>query len=80
MKNLKYLALITQVGLDMITTILFGCFIGYLLDKLFKIDNNIFFTIFMILGVIAGFYGLFKNLSKIIEKKESIKKDGDLDE
>lgn len=77
MKYLKYLTLITQIGLDMVTTILFGCFIGYLLDKLFKIENKIFFTIFMILGVISGFYALYKNMSKIIERKDKIKKEGD---
>ena len=36
MKNIKYLVLITQVGIDIISGIAAGLVIGMLLDKLFK--------------------------------------------
>lgn len=80
MKYLKYLTLITQLGLDMISAILLGCFIGYILDKIFKINSGIFFTIFMILGIISGFYNMYKNMNRIIKEKDKIKKEADKDE
>lgn len=75
MKYLKFLTLITQIGLDMVTIILLSSFVGYLLDKLFKIKNGIFLTIFMILGVLSAFYSVYKNLSKIAGIKKAIEDD-----
>ena len=58
-KMLKNLALISQIGLSMITPILLGVFIGQLLDK--WIGTEILFSItFIILGVGAAFMNLFK--------------------
>lgn len=58
-KILKNLALISQIGISMITPILLGVFIGQLLDK--WIGSEIFFSItFIILGVGGAFMNLFK--------------------
>lgn len=58
-KILKDLALISQIGISMITPILLGVFIGQLLDK--WIGTESFFVItFIILGVGAAFMNLFK--------------------
>lgn len=77
MKHLKYLTFITQLGLNLVTSILLGCLVGYLLDKLFKL-NNIFFIIFMIFGIISGFASAYLNIKKIIDKDN--KKIGEDDE
>lgn len=56
---LKGLALISQIGISMITPILLGLFIGQFLDK--KLDTTgIFAIIFILLGVGGGFVNLFK--------------------
>ncbi len=68
MKHLKYLTFITQLGLNLVTSILLGCFIGYLLDKLFNLDN-VFFIIFMILGLISGLFSAYLNLKNVINKE-----------
>lgn len=77
MKHLKYLTFITQLGLNLVTTILLGCLVGYLLDKLFKL-NNIFFIIFMIFGIFSGLGSAYLNIKKIIDKDN--KKTGKDDE
>lgn len=77
MKHLKYLTFITQLGLNLVTTILLGCLVGYLLDKLFKL-NNIFFIIFMIFGIFSGLASSYLNIKKIINKDN--KKTGKDDE
>ena len=68
MKHLKYLTFITQLGLNLVTSILLGCFIGYLLDKLFNLDN-VFFIIFMILCLISGLFSAYINLKNVINKE-----------
>lgn len=55
----KNLALITQVGISVITPIFVAMFIGWLLDELLK-TNSIFMIIFIVLGAGAGFLNLLK--------------------
>ena len=63
-KNMyKNLALITQVGLSIVTPILLGVYLGGLLDK--KLNTNGIFTLILILlGAGAGFLNLFKLIDK----------------
>ena len=56
---LKNLALISQVGISMVTPILLGVYIGQWIDRWVG-TNGLFMIIFMILGVGAGFMNLFK--------------------
>ncbi len=58
-KSMKYLALITQVGLSMITPILIGVFLGNWLDKKFK-TSGVFFIVFLLIGVGGAFHNLLK--------------------
>ena len=62
----NYLALITQLGLVIVASILIGLFVGIFLDR--KIGASGLFTIiFVIFGAIGGFmaaYGLIKDLDK----------------
>lgn len=57
--TLKNLALISQIGISIITPILLGVFIGQFVDKWLKTEG-IFVIIFIILGAGAGFLNLFK--------------------
>lgn len=57
--SLANLALITQIGLSVITPILLGVYIGQFVDK--KVGTNgVFSIIFILLGVGGGFMNLFK--------------------
>lgn len=65
MKNKNYrdalqnLALITQVGLSVITPILLGVYLGQFMDK--KVGTKgVFSIIFIVLGAGAGFMNIFK--------------------
>ncbi|MFR9278978.1 MAG: AtpZ/AtpI family protein [Ezakiella coagulans] len=70
MKNFKYLVLITQVGIDIISGIAAGLVIGMLLDKLFK-TNSIFTLILLIIGIFSGLNIAYRRLSRMIEKKKN---------
>ena len=57
------LALITQIGLSIITPILVGVYLGGFMDK--QVGTQMIFTlIFIILGAGAGFLNLFKLAGK----------------
>lgn len=70
MKNIKYLVLITQVGIDIISGIAAGLVIEMLLDKLFK-TNSIFTLILLIIGIFSGLNIAYRRLSRMIEKKKN---------
>lgn len=59
----KNLALISQVGISIITPILLGVYLGGLLDR--KLNTNMVFTLILIIvGAGAGFLNLFKFIDK----------------
>lgn len=70
MKNIKYLVLITQIGIDIISGIAAGLVIGMLLDKLFK-TNSIFTLILLIIGIFSGLNIAYRRFSRMIEKKKN---------
>ena len=53
-----------KISLDLISSIIVGVLIGHGLDKIFS-TKPVFFIIFLVLGVIAGFYSLFKTMKKL---------------
>ena len=56
---LKNLALISQIGISVITPILLGVYIGQFIDR--KIGTNgVFSIILIIIGAGAGFLNIFK--------------------
>lgn len=69
---LKGLALISQLGISMITPILLGLFIGQFLDKKLG-TTGVFAIIFMLLGVGGGFMSLFKITSTKKEEENKRK-------
>jgi ATP synthase protein I len=62
----NYLALITQLGLVIVISILIGLFVGAFLDRKTGL-RGVFTIIFVVFGVIGGFmaaYRLIKDLDK----------------
>lgn len=68
-KGLENVALITQVGISMVTPILLGLYIGKKLDGWLN-TSPLFLLILIILGIGASFTNLFK----IVEKSSGNKK------
>ena len=62
-KGLENLALITQVGISMVTPILVGLYIGKKLDDWLN-KSPLFLLIFIIIGIGASFTNLFKTVEK----------------
>ena len=64
MKNKKYdslknLALVSQIGISIITPILLGVYLGNFIDKKLG-TNGVFAIILIIVGAAAGFLNIFK--------------------
>ena len=53
-----------KISLDLMSSIIVGALIGYGLDKIF-LTKPVFFIIFLVLGIITGFYSLFKTVKKL---------------
>lgn len=64
---LENLALISQIGITMITPIIMGLYLGKLIDNKFN-TQPIFLFVFIIMGVIAGFMNIFKIATKDTKK------------
>jgi len=64
---LENLALISQIGIAMITPIIMGLYLGKLIDNKFN-TQPIFLFVFIIMGVIAGFMNIFKIATKDTKK------------
>jgi ATP synthase protein I len=64
-KYIKLLASVSTMGISMALAIVIGILIGYYLDKFFH-TPPLFFFIFLILGIIAG----FRNLYVIMKRSE----------
>ena len=56
-----------KISMDLVSSIIAGVLIGLGLDKIFS-SKPIFFIIFLLLGIIAGFYNIFKSMQKLNEK------------
>ena len=57
-----------KISLDLLSSILVGAMIGLGIDNFFS-TKPIFLLIFLVLGIIAGFYNLFKS-AQILNKKD----------
>ena len=65
---------IGTIGLHLISGIIVGLAIGYFLDKLFNTHYTMT-IIFFFLGIASGFYNMYKDAVKYIQKGE--KKQGE---
>lgn len=64
-KYIKLLALVSTMGISMVLAIVIAIAIGYFLDKWLQ-TGPVFFLIFMVLGIVAG----FRNLYVIMKRTE----------
>ena len=64
----KYIS-VGAIGLHLVSGIIVGVFVGYYLDKFFN-TSPLLTIIFFFLGVITGFYNMYKDVLKYIEKEE----------
>ena len=53
-----------KISMDLISSMIVGALIGLGLDKIFS-TKPVFFIIFLVLGIITGFYSLFKTMKKL---------------
>ena len=53
-----------KISMDLVSSIIAGTLIGLGIDKFFS-TKPIFFIIFLLLGIITGFYNLFKSIKKL---------------
>lgn len=59
-KALENIALVSQIGISMMTPIVLCILLGNFIDKKLNNSNPIFLMIFTILGVATSFVSLFK--------------------
>ena len=78
-EKLKPLALVGQIGIDIVSSIVISYLVGYGLDKLFK-TNGVFSIIFIIIGVIAGFYNFYISVKYYFKNKDTNNTETDKDE
>lgn len=71
----KGIAMITQIGITMITPILLCIFIGYQLDKHFS--TKYWFIVFMVLGILAAFRNVYY-ITKQFYAKDKAREDAEL--
>ena len=53
-----------KLSLELISPIIVGIFIGLGIDKFF-FTKPIFFLLFLLLGIIAGFFNIYKSMNKL---------------
>lgn len=68
-KIFKMIALISQIGITMLSSIFICGFVGYLIDHRF---NTHFFIIMLLLGIAGGYAANYKLLKRFISAKPDI--------
>lgn len=68
-KNITKYISIGSVGLHLVSGIIVGVSVGYFLDKFFNTSPWLT-IIFFFLGIIAGFWNMYKDVSKYINEEE----------
>ncbi len=63
-KNKSSYSLGLKISMDLVASIIAGTLIGLGMDKFFS-TKPIFFLIFLLLGIITGFYSLYKSVKKL---------------
>ncbi len=69
-KGLTRYISIGAIGLHLVSGIIVGIAVGYYLDKLFN-TSPILTIVFFILGVITGFYNMYKDVVKYVSKENN---------
>tara|TARA_B100001564_G_C20571318_1_gene638490 strand:+ start:409 stop:666 length:258 start_codon:yes stop_codon:yes gene_type:complete len=63
-KNKSSYSIGLKISMDLVASIIAGTLIGLGVDKFFS-TKPIFFLIFLLLGIITGFYSLYKSVKKL---------------
>lgn len=66
---LRWISILSTVGINIVVATLIGFFIGYYLDSLLGTKPWLM-IIFLILGIITGFRNLFQTLSRVTKEEE----------
>ncbi len=66
---LRWLGVLSTVGINIVATTVIGFLIGYWLDSLLG-TKPLLLIVFLILGIIAGFRNLFHILSRVTKDKD----------
>jgi len=64
----KYIS-VSAIGLHLISGIIVGLLLGYFFDNLFKTHYKLT-IVFLILGIMAGFYNMYKDAVQYIKEEE----------
>jgi ATP synthase protein I len=64
-KYIKLMASVSTMGISMVLALVIAIIVGYYLDKWFH-TSPVFFLIFMVLGIVAG----FRNIYVIMKRTE----------
>jgi ATP synthase protein I len=77
-ENFRKIAELSSLGLMLPSSIIVGLFIGYFLDKALNTRPWLLLA-FLLLGIVSGFYSLFKGLKKYkgAAPEETGKSEGD---
>lgn len=75
---LKALALISQLGINMLVPIVMSFFIGRWLDS--KLETEFFLFIFIVLGVLAAYKSLYDSTKSMFKGGKGDEEDSDKDE
>lgn len=73
-KTLKYLGLISQIGLNMAIPIFIGVFVGHWVDTKAG-TNGLFLILFILMGIYISFRNLFTTVLKKIDNGKKDSKD-----
>lgn len=65
---LKMLSMVSQLGIIMVVSIIIGFFIGRFIDDFLQL-TFVFTAIFTILGVLAGFWNVYRTIDSIFDKE-----------
>ncbi|RUM46433.1 MAG: hypothetical protein DSY47_08150 [Hydrogenothermus sp.] len=68
-KKVKDYFTVGSVGLHLVSGIIVGLLIGYFLDKAFN-TGYVLTIVFFFLGILTGFYNMYKDVTKYIQKEE----------
>ncbi|WFD10602.1 AtpZ/AtpI family protein [Tepidibacter hydrothermalis] len=69
LEALTYLGLVSQIGVYMVVPILVCGFLGGVIDRKFN-TGHVFFIIFIVLGIGAGFINAYKLSISVIKKRK----------
>ncbi|MGL5973353.1 MAG: AtpZ/AtpI family protein [Oscillospiraceae bacterium] len=68
-KNLKYITYISQISMSMIIPIFICLYLGNLIKNFFGLGNLVS-VLFILIGVLSGFYNVSKTVNYLLTKED----------